>query len=737
MAGTFHSQVTRGHVGRDSLVSGRRSYLGLFRGHGIRLFVHELPGTDWRLLDNPSAWCVGLDACWWWYATDDGLLLEVVSRAPSGDHALALEVRVLAGAAPGVRATVHLEPDAPTPETAPGEVALGWWRLTWDGSATASVEDEWLVVDVPAARSWTLTLTAGSGAEDERPDAEPVTEPVTHPITHLGDAFWAELTGAVTLALPGDSPEAGQVAAIGAATPWFTHNALVHYLAPRGLEQFTGGGWGTRDVCQGPVGLLTALDRHDEVRDVLLRVLRAQNSRGDWPQAFEFLPPTTGSVLAVNGQQDSHGDVVYWPLLAVGEHLQATGDAGLLGEKVPFVGDDGPTPLATVQEHLERALCRIEEMAVPGTPLPAYGHGDWNDSLQPADPDLARRLASTWTAVLQVQALDALVSGLAAAGAAPGLAGAARTLANRTREAIGSSMLLDGVLSGYLLFPAEGSKGRPAEPLVHPRDTLTGLTHGILPWVHAVASDVLDPAAARQHLDLIESHLLGPDGARLFDRPVAYRGGPMSVFQRAEASTFWGREIGLMYIHAHLRYAEALARVGDGAGLLHALSLASPWGLDERVPQSRPRQRSCYYSSSDGAFYDRADASARYADLMAGEVPLEGGWRIYSSGPGLALRLVVERLLGVRRRGELVELDPVLPAGCDGLVAEVRVAGLPARIRYTVGPEGSGVRRVVVDGYELTLTPLENPHRRPGVAVRTEDLRAALTAGSDLLVETC
>ena len=117
----------------------------------------------------------------------------------------------------------------------------------------------------------------------------------------------------------------------------------------------------------------------------------------------------------------------------------------------------------------------------------------------------------------------------------------------------------------------------------------------------------------------------------------------MTTFQRAEASTFWGREIGLMYVHAHLRYAEALARVGDGAGLLRALAMASPWGSTTLVPQARPRQRSCYYSSSDGAFTDRYDAQARYAALIAGDVPLEGGWRVYSSGPGLALRLVVER----------------------------------------------------------------------------------------------
>ena len=53
------------------------------------------------------------------------------------------------------------------------------------------------------------------------------------------------------------------MAALSEWLPWLQNNALVHYLAPRGLEQYSGGGWGTRDVCQGPVGLLTALDAGD------------------------------------------------------------------------------------------------------------------------------------------------------------------------------------------------------------------------------------------------------------------------------------------------------------------------------------------------------------------------------------------------------------------------------------------------------------------------------------------
>ena len=92
---------------------------------------------------------------------------------------------------------------------------------------------------------------------------------------------------------------------------------------------------------------------------------------------------------------------------------------------------------------------------------------------------------------------------------------------------------------------------------------------------------------------------------------------------------------------------------------------------------------------------------------------------------------MVERLLGLRRRGDLVEVDPVLPPGADGLTATVRLAGRTARVTYVVGPEGVGVRRVTGEHGDLALTGLDNPHRRPGAAVRTDDLRAAIDAVPD------
>jgi CRISPR-associated protein Csx3 len=376
---------------------------------------------------------------------------------------------------------------------------------------------------------------------------------------------------------------------------------------------------------------------------------------------------------------------------------------------------------------------------VPGTPLPAYGHGDWNDSLQPADPLLAARLASTWTATLQVQALRTLAGSLRTvipgldgqdAADATSYADQCERVAGETAEAMHTLLMKDGLLAGYGLFAGDGS----IEHLVHPSDQRTGLSYGLLQIIHAISGDLLTPDEAREHLDVLDAHLIGPDGARLFDRPAQYHGGPMEVFQRAEASTFFGREIGIMYTHAHLRYAEALARHGDADQLLKALALANPIGVTERVPHARPRQSTCYYSSSDATFADRYEAAEHYDEVMEAAVPLEGGWRVYSSGPGIFLRLVVECLLGVRHRGEVLEIDPVLAPGLDRLQATVPLDGAPLDLTFRVGPRGVGPVAVTLNGVALPSTPMSNPYRPAGVAIDMALVRAALkTSGGNHL----
>jgi cellobiose phosphorylase len=159
------------------------------------------------------------------------------------------------------------------------------------------------------------------------------------------------------------------------------------------------------------------------------------------------------------------------------------------------------------------------------------------------------------------------------------------------------------------------------------------------------------------------------------DRPVRYQGGPERVFRRAESAAFFGREIGLMYVHAHLRYGEALAALGEADALWGALQVASPITGTERLAHASPRQRNAYFSSSDAAFRDRYEADAEWPRVKAGTIAVDGGWRIYSSGPGLYTNLLIRHAFGIRRHfGERIA-QPLLPRSLGQVTLEMTIDG--------------------------------------------------------------
>jgi cellobiose phosphorylase len=743
MNGVFHSQVTQGHVGINGFLSATRSYLSLFRSHGLRVFVERDGG--WHLLDVPSACEMTPDGFRWIYLHAGGRI-EARAFAAVSRHELWLSVEVLDGApcrflvshhvavggddgaepapvdfvrdAQGILVRVPADSELgrrfpsggfridPTPET-PIEGVGGDELLFEDGR---SRREPFLVVVTSAARAIGFRLT-GCLVEPARDDPA-----APDPSSHRRSAarFWRRASGALELHPEPGSASAGDVARLQEIVPWLAHDALIHYLAPRGLEQFTGGGWGTRDVCQGPVELLLALGRPEPVRDLLLRVFRNQNPDGDWPQWFMFFERERAIRPG-----DSHGDVVFWPVLALARYLLASEDATILDEEVPFFHPDGNARAerGSIASHAARAVALASRRVVAGTALAAYGHGDWNDSLQPADPSMSQRLCSAWTVTLQVQTLETLATALRRIGRAAE-ASPLEAQATRVRDDFQRCLVVDGVLAGLAEFHPDGR----SDPLLHPRDGSTGLRFSLLAMIHAVIADLFDPAQARAHLALIREHLLGPDGARLFDRPLAYRGGPQCLFQRAESSSFFGREIGIMYFHAHLRYAEAMARHGDAEALFTALRQANPIGIRAAVPCARPRQANCYSSSSDGAFADRYEASARYAELLAGRVPVEAGWRVYSSGPGIMVRVIRECLLGLRQEASRTVIDPVLPRSLDGLRARIALGDAELEVVYRVGARGYGPSALTLDGRPLAFERETHPYREGGAVVSTAAL---------------
>jgi cellobiose phosphorylase len=688
MGGVFHSMLTQGHVSINRLLSTQRSLLGLFRTAGLRLFV-QLPGAGWQLLGLPSAFEMAPQRCRWLYAHAAGLI-EVVSECGATPCEMSLTLRVLEGEPLPLRATLNLAlggDDGASPLKPEWQHLGDEIRITPPPGSELSrrFPEGGLVI-----RASGLAIVGDDGRlfDDGASRGEPIVCLDFHPgqafgLTLSADLVRAEPAPPQPLTLPTWPDAAPELAPLRDILPWYAHNALVHYLSPRGLEQYSGGGWGTRDVCQGPLEMLLALGQTTPVRDLLLRVFSAQNPDGDWPQWFMFFPRE-----AAIRAGDSHGDIVFWPLLGLAHYLIASGDASVLDETVPFHGGE-PASLAA---HVARALALIRQRVVPGTGLAAYWHGDWNDSLQPADPALRERLCSAWTVTLHHQMLHTLATAYSRLGRHDDAA-ALTAEALGVRAEFQRLLVQDDVVAGYALFPARGER----ELWIHPQDTRTGLRYSLLPMMHGVLDSLFTPEQAARQADLIEQHLKGPDGARLFDAPLPYRGGPSRLFQRAETSSFFGREIGIMYVHAHLRYAQMLAHLGRAEAFLQALSLAHPVALRERVPTASPRQANCYYSSSDAAFADRYEAQAHYGRVLAGEVALDGGWRIYSSGPGIALGLVIGSLLGLRLEADALVVDPVMPPVLDGLQVSLTLADLRFELTYRVGPRGHGVARVLDD----------------------------------------
>jgi cellobiose phosphorylase len=741
MNGVFHSMITQGHVSINRFLSTCHSYLGLFRSHGQRVFI-EINGC-WRLLALPSAFEMRLDSCRWIYKHSGGVI-EVISSAPDDRHELRLSLTILEGASARFLISHHValngdDGSASIPAQFEITGSSAFVRAIPDSDVGRRFPDGGFIVE--AAEGTTVERIGGDellfadGVSHQQPFLCFLTAPamsaclvmrgrlVAESIEQPGE-FWETITSGLRINAPAASPLAPAAERAGEIFPWFIHNALIHFLSPRGLEQYSGGGWGTRDVCQGPVELLLALGRFEPMRDLLVRVFRQQNADGDWPQWFMFFERERNIRPG-----DSHGDIVYWPLLALAQYLSATGDASLLDEETRyFEADENKGDMATILEHIERALKLIRHRVIEGTVLAAYGHGDWNDSLQPAKPDMRERLCSSWTVTLNYQTFIALAAAFRRIGIKD-RAAELETMAAGILDEFQRLLVVDDVVAGLSYFQ-EGGK---TDYLLHPRDTTTGLSFSLLPMIHAIINDMFTPKQAESHLALIRDHLLGPDGARLFDRPMAYHGGMQSNFQRAESASYFGREIGIMYMHAHLRYCEALARFGDAKAFFHALSQLNPIAIRELVPSAGLRQANCYYSSTDAAFQDRYQAFDEYDQVKSGEVTLEGGWRVYSSGAGIGVRLIMQCFLGMCVETDAIVIDPVIPTELDGLTASLNIGGHPIEVVYQTGTTGRGPASIELNGKPIDFVREHNPYRPGGARIAKSSWEGRLTGSINRL----
>lgn len=430
---------------------------------------------------------------------------------------------------------------------------------------------------------------------------------------------------------------------------WYTHNALVHYSSPHGLEQTGGAAWGTRDILQGPFELFLAYKRYDIARSILLKVYSRQFVETyDWPQWFMY------DKYSFIQAHDSHGDIIVWPLKALADYLTITNDYSILKEKATYfsIKENRFIKGDTIINHVKNQITAIINSSIKETSLPKYGGGDWNDALQPKDFFLTKKMVSSWTISLIYEAFNNFGKNISEIDL--NLYNVINDFLIKLKKDYYKYIMIDSKPAGFIVFD-----NKKPTPLLHPNDLKTGIKYRLLSYQQPIIAELITKEEALNNHVLMLKHLKFPDGMRLMDVPVTYKGGLKTYFQRAETASNFGREVGILYVHAHIRHIEALAKLGFSEEIKEELEQVNPIGINNVVKISNIRQSNVYFSSSDANFYDRYLAKEKFNLLKEGKVKVKSGWRLYSSGPGIYLNQLISNYFGIKQMNNKLYLDPV------------------------------------------------------------------------------
>ena len=738
MAGVFNGLLSSGHCSFHRLLSFPRESCGLISSIGQRVWIRS--GDAWQLLGVPSCFEMSLMQTRWIYRLADRTI-EVIVSTDAAKSLARTTVAVITGA-PAEFLITHGLIAGSGEYDEPGELEID--SSTSSAKITACANGLFRKADPSGHFILRATDTSSvqhiGGAELVLGGAQNHAMLIVH--THAVATVTIEIVGHTALPIAPSAKRtswqddvreialtspSSEIQRMNHIIPWFIHNGMIHLTVPHGLEQYNGGAWGSRDVTQGSIELLLSLGRFHACRDILLLTYRHQfKDEHYWPQWFMTDP------FGFIQQAHCHGDIPLWPLKALCDYLEATSDFAILDTQVAWTqaGTAATTAeTSSLFDHVVANIAWLRNNCVPGTALQRYGDGDWNDSLQPAKPEFRERLVSSWTVALSYQVLRRLEELSHRCGREfPQLSG----FANAVSVDFHRLLIINGTICGFFLFDENSSI--TGQTLLHPQDRLTGIHYSLIPMTRSMLGGLLTPAEAKHHHDLINQNLLAADGARLMDRPPTYRGGVSEIFQRAELAACFSREIGIFYTHAHLRYIEAMARLGYADAMLAAFGQINPADLKKSVSHTLPRQANAYFSSSDAAVATRYEAAEHYDDIKTGKIAVDGGWRIYSSGPGIYLNLVVTRMLGLRTHYSQLVLDPVLTRSLDGLVATVPWENHTLKVIFSIKNGTHTPRAVTLNGNPLKAIGIsENPYRTGGWLLDVAAFRKLLIVGLNTL----